>query len=265
MTRPTAFITGASSGIGAEFARRLAREGYDLVLHGRREQLLASLCGTLEAAHGVRAEYILAELSSPEGVDRVRERLQNVERLALLVNNAGSGSTRLFHEEELAGQEGMVYTHVVAALHLCHTAIPMMKRQGGGAIINVSSTASFTPGRRSATYCAVKSFLTTFSEALHLEVGGDGIRVQALCPGFTTTDFHSRLGLRIRPELRRFFMTPEAVVDHSLRDLKRGTVVSVPGWTYRAVRLATRIIPRRLYYRLARGAAERGLKGGSVV
>jgi len=257
MPRPTAFITGASSGIGAEFARRLAREGYDLVLHGRREHLLTSLCRDLEASYGIRAEYILAELSSPEGVERVRQRLQRVERLALLVNNAGSGSTRLFHEEVLADQEGMVHTHVVTALHLCHAAIPMMKRQGGGAIINVSSIASFTPGKRSATYCAVKSFLTAFSEALHLEVGGDGIRVQALCPGFTTTDFHSRLGLAIRPGLRRIFMSSEAVVDQSMRDLKRGTVVSVPGWTYRAIRLAAWILPRRLYYVLAGGVSKR--------
>jgi len=258
MPRPTAFITGASSGIGAEFARRLAREGYDLVLQGRREHLLTALCRDLEASHGIRAEYILAELSLPEGVDRVRQRLQRVERLALLINNAGSGSTRLFHEEELAGQEGMVHTHIVTALHLCHAAIPMMKRLGGGAIINVSSIASFTPGKRSATYCAAKSFLTAFSEALHLEVGGDGIRVQALCPGFTTTDFHSRLGLMIRPELRRIFMSSEAVVDQSMRDLKRGRVVSVPGWTYRAIRLAAWILPRRLYYVLAGGVSGRG-------
>ena len=257
MSRPTAFITGASSGIGAAFARRLARDGYDLVLHGRREHLLAPLCRELETSHGVRAEYLLAELSSPEGVALTRQRLERVERLALLVNNAGSGSTKLFHEEDLAGQEGMVHTHVVAALHLCHAAIPKMKRQGGGTIINVSSTASFTPGRRSATYCAAKSFLTTFSEALHLEVRGDGIRVQALCPGFTTTDFHSRIGQTIRPSLRRIFMTPEAVVDRSMKDAKRGTVVSVPGWTYRAVRQAARLIPRRLYYMLAGGISER--------
>jgi hypothetical protein len=265
MPRPTAFITGASSGIGAAFARRLARDGHDCVLHGRREHLLASLCKELETSHGVRADYVLAELSSPEGVDVVRRRLEGVERLAVLVNNAGSGSTKLFHEEELAGQQDMVHTHVVAALHLCHSAIPMMKRLGGGTIINVSSIASFTPGRRSATYCAAKSFLTAFSEALHLEVGGDGIRVQALCPGFTTTDFHSRLGLTIGPGIRRVFMTPEAVVDQSMRDLRRGTVVSVPGWTYRAVRLAARLIPRRLYFVLARGVARRARDGGSVV
>lgn len=261
MSRPTAFITGASSGIGAAFARRLAREGYDLVLHGRREHLLAPLCGDLEARHGIQARYVLAELSSREGIERVRGELLRAGDLALLVNNAGGGSRHLFHEENLADQEGMVTTHVIAALHLCHAAIPMMKRRGGGAIINVSSIASFIPGRRSATYCAAKSFLTTFSEALHLEIGGDGIRVQVLCPGFTTTDFHSRVGVAIRPELRRIFMTPEAVVDRSMKDLERGKVVSVPGWTYRAIRLGARVLPRRLYYVLARGVSERS-KGG---
>lgn len=257
MPRPTAFITGASSGIGAEFARRLAREGYDLVLHGRREHLLAALSRDLAAAHGIKAEYVLAELSTPEGADALVERLRRIEHLGMLINNAGSGSTRLFHEEDLAGQEGMVHTHVMAALRLCHAAIPMMKRGGGGSIINVSSIASFTPGRRSATYCAAKSFLTTFSEALHLESGRDGIRVQALCPGFTTTDFHARLGLTIRPEMRRLFMSPASVVDQSLKDLKRGKVVSVPGWTFRAIRLTARVIPRRLYYAVARRVSER--------
>jgi short-subunit dehydrogenase len=126
MSRPTAFITGASSGIGAAFARRLAREGYDLVLHGRREHLLVSLCRDLESAHGIRADYVLAELSSREGLDHLRRRLLEVEHLGLLVNNAGGGSTRLFHEEDLAQQEGMVHTHVIAALQLCHDAIPMM-------------------------------------------------------------------------------------------------------------------------------------------
>lgn len=257
MSRRTAFITGASSGIGAAFARRLARDGYDLVLHGRREHLLAALCRDLEAAHGIRTEYILAELSTSDGVSRVRQRLERADDLALLINNAGSGSTRLFHEEDLAGQEGMVHTHVVAAMHLCHAAIPIMRRRGGGAIINVSSIASFTPGKRSAAYCAAKSFLTAFSEALHLELAGDGIRVQAFCPGFTTTDFHSRLGLTIRPELRRMFMSAEAVVEQSMRDLRRGKVVSVPGWSYRAIRLAARLLPRGLYYVVARGASNR--------
>jgi hypothetical protein len=261
MARPTAFITGASSGIGAAYARRLAGDGYDLVLHGRREHLLAPLCRDLSAAHGINARYLLAELSRPEGVRTARERLAGVENLAILINNAGSGSTRLFHEEDLDGQEAMVHTHAIAAMHLCHTAIPMMKRRGGGAIINVSSIASFTPGKRSATYCAVKSFLTAFSEALHLELAGDGIRVQAFCPGFTTTDFHARLGMSIRPGLRRWFMSADEVVDRSLRDLRRGRVVSVPGWIYRAVRAGARLVPRPLYY-MAAGAASARTGGG---
>lgn len=257
MTRPTAFITGASSGIGAAFARRLAAEGYDLILHGRREHLLAALCNELAAAHGTRAEYLLAELSSPEGIELTRQHLLRAGRLTLLVNNAGSGSKHLFHEEDLADQAGMVTTHVLAAVHLCHAAIPILKRNGGGAIINVSSIASYTPGKRAATYCAVKSFLTTFSEALHLELYGTGVKVQALCPGYTTTDFHSRLHMEIRPSVRKIFMTPEAVVDQSLRDLERGRVVCVPGWRFRAVRLAALHMPRGMYYMVARRVGDR--------
>jgi short-subunit dehydrogenase len=255
MSRPTAFITGASSGIGAEFARQLAREGHDLVLHGRREQLLQSLCGAVKARYAIEASYVLGELSSSEGVEKVADRLMQIEDLAILVNCAGGGSTKLFHEEDLNGQTGMARTHVIAAMRFCHAAIPKMLRRGGGAIINVSSVAGFTPGKRNATYCAAKAFLTVFSEALHLELAEHGIRIQALCPGFTTTDFHARISMEVRPAVKGMFMTPERVVAGSLRDLKRGKVVSVPGWRYRAVQMAARVVPRGMYYWIARRAS----------
>ena len=132
-----------------------------------------------------------------------------------------------------------------------------MKRNRRGAIINVSSVAAFTPAPRNATYCATKAYLNAFSESLHLELREHGIRVQALCPGFTRTDFHDRLGIDTTQPAFRHFMTPEAVVESSLRGLRRGVVLCIPGVAYKATAFGARVMPRRLYYWMA-------LSGGAI-
>lgn len=249
--RGTAVITGASSGIGAVFARRFAARGLDLLLHGRREALLTTLCQELSSTHGIRASYVLAELSDPAGVRMVEDRINALPDLAVLVNNAGSGSTLSFTEERIGDQEALIHTHVMAAVRLTHAALTRMKARNAGAIINVSSVAGFLIGPRSAAYCASKGFLTSFTESLHLEMTGSEIRLQALCPGFTISDFHGRLGYDTSGDFFKRFMTAEDVVDRSLRDLGRGKVVCVPGVKYRfGLVFVPRLIPRRLFYRL---------------
>lgn len=261
----TALITGASSGIGAAFARRLAREGYDLLLHGRREELLAGLCSELRAAHRISADYILAELTRQDDLARVEERLVATPALKLLVNNAGMGTVKFFHEEEVDQQVDLVLVHVLATMRLTHAAIRHMLVRGGGAIINVSSVAAFlvTPGN--ATYCASKLFLNSFTESLDLEMRDRGIRLQALCPGFTTTDFHGRIGMTIHPSLRRHFMAPEPVVERSLRDLARGKVVSIPGVRNRLAAFVARSLPRPLWYALVRRFSMKGRRLRGIV
>jgi short-subunit dehydrogenase len=248
MNRGTAFITGASSGFGAAYARFLAEDGYNLVLHGRREQLLSGLCRELSERYKIRADFVLAELTQEEGIHTLEERLKLVKDLSMLINNAGTSTTGPFADETMESQEGLIRLHVLAAVRLTHAAIPLLKRRGGGAVINVSSVAGFLFGPGSVTYCAVKNFLLMFSEALHLELSGSGIRVQAFCPGYAITDFHRRLGIDTSQAKFPGFATAESVVRKSLRALEKGRVVVIPGLIYRLAIAASRVIPRRLFY-----------------
>jgi short-subunit dehydrogenase len=250
MNTDTVFITGASSGIGAAFARRLAAEGHPLLLHGRREELLRALRDDLRHRHAVPVDYVLGDLSDPAALLRLEERVRQTANLGMLINNAGFGSLRSFADEDIDAQEAMVRTHVTATMRLTHAVLPGMLRRGRGDIINVSSVAGFLISPGNASYCATKACITSFTESLHLEVRGSGVRVQALCPGFTRSDFHRRLGYdTTHPSFRRF-MSAEAVVRSSLRSLERGTVVCIPGMRYRIAALGGRWIPRPLLYRL---------------
>jgi uncharacterized protein len=250
MNPGTVCITGASSGIGAAFARAFARQGYSLLLHGRREHLLAALCDSLSKEHGVRAGYVLAELSDPAALRSLEIRISGIEDLEILVNNAGYATVQLFDREPVDSQDALIRTHVLATVRLTHAALQGMLRRGRGAIINVSSVAGYFISPASTSYCATKAFLTTFTESLHLEVRDRGIRMQALCPGYTTSDFHKKLGYdTTQPSFQRF-MSAEKVVKASLKALARGKVVCIPGWYYGAAVVGVRMVPRWLLYRM---------------
>ena len=250
----TAIITGASSGIGAAFARRLAADGYNLLLHGRREPLLFALAQELENRHGINAQVHCAELADPGALARLEALVRETTDLRILINNAGYSRLETFHEDDINAQEAIIRVHVLASVRLAHAAIGVMLHHNGGAIINVSSVAAFTPAPRNATYSATKAYLNAFSESLDFDVRPLGIRIQALCPGFTRTDFHARMGIDTTQPAFRHFMAPEVVVEESLRCLRRGTVICIPGVSYRVVALGARVIPRRLYYWIARYA-----------
>jgi len=250
-TQGTACITGASSGIGEAFARRYAAKGYALLLHGRRKENLERLCQELKSRYGITAEYLLAELSHPDGVHILEERLRSIPDLAVLVNNAGFGLRDSFTRESIGVQERMIHTHISATVRLTHAVLPGMRQRGAGTIINVSSIAGFLVGPKSATYCATKAYITSFTESLHLELVGSGIRIQSLCPGYTRSDFHSRMGLDTSGDSFRHFMTADDVVERSLKALEKGKVVCIPGVRYMMIALAARLIPRTLYYWLA--------------
>lgn len=232
----SALITGASSGIGEVYARRLAALGYDLLLTARRTDRLEALAGELAAAHGISVETLTADLSDPAGLQRLEAHVAAMPALAMLVNNAGYGTPGLVAEADPDLLAGMIQVHLIATVRLCRAALPAMVRAGTGTVINVSSVAAFLPTPRGAVYSATKSFLNPFSEALQVEVAGAGIRVQALCPGFTYTGFHDT------PEYGRFdrssvptwmWMTADQVVDISLAALRRRRVVVIAGLRYR--------------------------------
>ncbi len=242
-TRRIALVTGASSGIGAEFARQLAGRGYDLILHGRRLERLAALAVELSAAHGIAAEPLVADLAEPSGVAAVEQCIAGLDALALLVNNAGFGISKSFTEADVAGQAEMLAVHMLAPMRLSHAALPALLARRAGGIINVASLAAFMALPGNVNYCATKAYLLTFSQALAAEVGQQGVKVQALCPGFTVTEFHARPvqgGVGPDRAPRWLWGSASAVVAASLRALDRGQVVCVPGAVNRLIAAVAR-------------------------
>jgi hypothetical protein len=239
----TALITGASSGIGAEFARQLAAQQYDLILVARREERLRALAAELERTHSIRTEILVADLSNLADIERVATRIAELETLDLLINSAGFGTPLRFAEAEAAKHVAMLEVHVVASTRLSRAALPGMIARDRGLIINVSSLAAFFPMPGSVTYCSTKAYLNTFSKALQAELDGTGVQVQALCPGFTYTEFHDT------PEYanfsrstipKPFWMPAEKVVAASLEAARRGRVICIPGFQYRLIALLAR-------------------------
>jgi short-subunit dehydrogenase len=247
-----AVVTGATSGIGAAFAEALAGRGHDLLLTGRREEKLNGVAERLRRERGVRVETVLAELTDPEEIRRLAERLASLP-LEILVNNAGFGARALLVEGDPEEQERMVRIHILCPLRLTRAVLPGMIRRGRGAVINVSSEAAFLPVPRNGVYSGAKAFLRAFSESIRLELTGTGVRIQALCPGLTRTDFHSRVGMERPSSVGRWsvgWLTPEQVVTASLRDLDRDRTLCIPGLGSRLRTLLPALLPQGLYYAL---------------
>ena len=248
--RLTAAVTGASAGIGREFCRQLARRGYDLVVIARDRARLAALAAELEGAHGVRVEVLAADLASDEETGRVAARLAGLEGLALLVNNAGFGTKGTLLETPPTGQEAMLRVHVLATSRLTQAALPRLVATGRRAragVINVASVAAFLYSPENVNYCATKAYLVTFSEGLAAELAGSNVGVQALCPGFTRSEFHQRMTADTRDIPAALWLEAEMVVETSLRRwLDGGGVVCVPGGRYRVMAALLRLMPRAL-------------------
>ncbi len=235
MGRSLVAVTGASSGIGEAFVRRLAA-GHDLLLIARRKDRLDQLASELSARYGSRVDVLEADLASDADVERVAQRLQAEPDLALLINNAGFGTRGRFWESPLRPQEDMHRLHILATLKLTHAALPGMVARNYGAIINVASVAAFVRQPGGASYAATKTWMTTFTEALYLELHNAraDVTVQALCPGYTYSEFHDKLGVErkgVAPSM--WWLTAEQVVEASLEGLRRRKLFVVPGWHYR--------------------------------
>ncbi len=245
-----ALVTGASSGIGAAFARRLAREGHDLVIVARSRPDLEALREECAERHAVEVEVLPADLTRPEALRRVEERLAEGHGFDLLVNNAGFGTAGRFADSDVDREEQEIQLNVIALVRLARAALGPMTARGRGAIINVSSLAGLGPYPYTATYGATKAFVNSFSEALSEELRGSGVRVQALLPGFTRTAFQQRAGIDPSTIPDFAWMEPEAVVDASLAALARGAAVCVPGLGYRALAGVSGLVPRAAFRRI---------------
>lgn len=259
MARSVAVVTGASSGIGAVFAHRLAPQ-YDLLLIARRRDRLQALAAELTAQHGSAVEVLQADLASEGELTHVADRIAAQPNLGLLVNNAGFGSRGLFWETDIAEQEEMHRLHIGATLRLSHAALPAMVRQNSGAIINVASVAAFVRRAGSVSYGATKTWMTAFTEGLWLELASirSAVRVQALCPGYTYSEFHDTMNLdRTAIAPPSLWLRAEYVVDESLRALSQGRLFVVPGWRYKAIVAAASKLPVPLRLILEQGRAGR--------
>jgi uncharacterized protein len=243
-----ALVTGATAGIGAAFARRLAADGWNLVVVARDETRLGSTAAELRSLYSVDVEILPADLATDAGCALVEQRLAGSGRpLDLLVNNAGFGVEPRFVDGSVADEERMLRVMVLAVMRTSHAAATAMATRRRGAIINVSSVASFLPRN---TYAATKSWVTSFSEGLAGELNGTGVRVQALCPGFVRTEFHERGGIDTTTIPSWLWLRTDDVVAASLADLARNVVVSVPSLRYKAVVALARHLPHSVIARV---------------
>ncbi len=260
LNHETALITGASSGIGAEFARKLASQRYNLVLVARRRERLMSLASELEQRYGIAAIPVVADLANTAGIARVEQYVRACRYLTILVNNAGFATTGAFHELELQRHLDMLSVHVTASIRLCHVAVPIMLRRGRGAIINVASVAAELPVPGNVNYSASKAYLTIFSRSLAAELHSQGIVVQALCPGYTYSEIFASADLfpfdyeRAMPHL--LWMCPRDVVACSLNALRDGRRVVIPGLHNRLLVAARYNPPARMLWRMLRRSAQ---------
>jgi short-subunit dehydrogenase len=244
----TALVTGASSGIGLEFAKLLAREGHDLVLVARRRDALEELARELAVTHGVAIRVIAKDLAAPDSTEEIFDELET-ERIVveILVNNAGLGLHGRFWETELTRQIEIIRVNVAALTGLTGRFLPGMVARGRGRIVNVASTAAFQPGPYMAVYYATKAYVLSFSEALAQELSHTGVTVTALCPGPTVTEFQTAAGLEDTLLFRGpLVMDAARVARAGWAGANRGKRVVVPGLANRLLKEIVRFSPRRL-------------------
>jgi short-subunit dehydrogenase len=249
-SKTTALITGASAGIGAEFARQLAAQGHNLVLVARDRGRLEHAAAELEQRYGITAEVLPADLTDDGGVAAVVGRLTGGDKpVGILVNNAGRGLLGDFEQNSVAEEKKSLVLHCQVPLELTHAALQGMLARGSGRIINVASIAAFMPR---GTYSAAKAWLLSFSRWAAVAYAGRGVKVTAVCPGLTHTEFHDRMGMDKAAAPSLLWLSPERVVREGLADNLRGKAVSVPSRRYKALAVVGPLVPARLVALAAR-------------
>jgi hypothetical protein len=255
MGKMVAFITGATSGIGAAFARHFAGEGYDLILTGHPDDSNNLLLDDLKQKFNVDIRLIFADLSVENDIAKLEELIKKNDKIEVLVNNAGYLDGVPFLKNTSKKLEQMIMVHINSPMRFVHAVLPNMLLMGRGIIINLSSLAAYTPFPDYAMYPATKMFNIGFTESLHITLRKKGIKLQVLCPGFVKTNFHKRAGVNLSEFKNRGlikWLSPEKVVQISIRNLKKkNKVIVVPGFVNKLIRIMSLIIPRRIYYKLA--------------
>jgi short-subunit dehydrogenase len=256
-TKPIALVTGASTGLGEEFARALAASGHDLVLVARTGPALEMLAGELEQSHGATSEVLVADLSDTAQRATVVGRIADGAPVDTVINNAGFGYYGSFYQMPLAGELGQIEVNISALVTLSHAALGVMVPRRSGKLLNVSSIGAFSPAPGGATYSATKAFVLSFTEALHDEVAGSGVHVTALCPGFTRTEFQQRAGVKSSGVPHAAWSEAPDVVAAGLAALDRNKAVCVPGFLNKVVAVSPRFGPRGMVRGISGGVMKR--------
>jgi short-subunit dehydrogenase len=253
----TALVTGASSGLGAEFARQLAARGSDVVLVARSADRLATMAEELRARHQVTVTTLSADLSTAAGVSRIVALTATTE-VHVLVNNAGFGTYGRFADLDAAHEHAEVMVNVIAAVDLAHAVLPGMLARRAGGIITVASTIAFQPSPLQAVYGGTKAFVLAFSEALWAETRGSGVRVVTLCPGPTATGYFANLGDQDATTsiIYRHTADPASVVRAGLTGLDHDAMTVIPGLRNRLLAQGHRFMPRTVMAKVARSMLE---------
>ncbi len=253
MEHSVALVTGASAGIGTALARGLAARGHDLVLVARRAERLEEVAAELRSAHDVQVEVLPADLGTEAGLAAVEARLGRVDApVELLINNAGFGTSGRFHAMPIDGEEAEIRLNVLALVRLTHAALVPMVERGHGGVINVSSVAAYQPTPDGATYGATKAFVSSFTNAIHEELRGTGVKAMVLAPGFTHTEFHERALSDAPSSMPEFlWQSAEEVAEAALKAYERGRAVCVPGAVNVAATMFSATLPAGITRRVA--------------
>lgn len=258
MARPKALVTGASAGIGREFARLLASDGYDLVVSARRADRLAELSKELRDRHGTNVLDAPADLADPKAPERLCNELREAgHEIDLLVNNAGFGGVGRFESLDQVRQREMIEVNVTALTRLAGLLLPEMKARARGGIINVASTAAFQAGPFMAVYYASKAYVLSFSEALFEECRGTGVMVTCLCPGVTETEFFDMAGFGEMPLYRVGMMDAAQVARSGYNGWRAGRAIVLPGLRNHLLIWGARLLPRMVLRRTIRGLQQK--------
>jgi hypothetical protein len=256
MMTQSAWITGATSGIGAAFAEYYASRGFDLVLTGRREDVLRNFAGSLEKKYTIKYRLYLGELTDESIISQIETDLRKDLNVRVLINNAGFAYYGTFHERDLTIHRKMLSVHCDVMVRLTHAALPSMLAVKKGIIINVASIAGFFPYPGHTMYSATKTFMINFSESLAVRYQKDGVKIMALCPGMTMTDFHTRMGYQADKVYKKTGLekahTPMDVVNEAIRCLEKGEFICIPGLNNRFLIWLSRRVPRKLLYKVMR-------------
>ncbi|MCZ4120568.1 SDR family NAD(P)-dependent oxidoreductase [Streptomyces sp. H39-S7] len=240
----TSLITGATAGIGAAFARRLAADGHNLVLVARDAERLRKQAAELHDRHGIEAEVLSADLSRDDGIAAVESRLADrTDAVDLLINNAGFGNKGRYLEVSMADELTMLKVHCEAVLRLTSAAAEGMRERGRGGVVNVASVAAFVPR---GTYGASKAWVVQFTQGASKDLAGTGVRLMALCPGFVRTEFHERAGMGTDNIPGWMWLDADKLVATALKDLARGKTLSVPDPRYKTLMGLVKLAPRGL-------------------